>query len=736
MAATRKSPKVERLTSASIETERSQFTTLISINPNYFGNLVGSPHPVVKPQKSNTTYEEIGCVGFTPQNDELHATVVIKQPYGYGGGTCSNGSPEYVRFYTSLDNIHWTDEGVVSFTAYDVAAGTEGSKALDYAVTLKTDHTKWLCTNPQFLHVRAILSWNAIPTPNMPGYIPVWGEVQEASIQIAKKMLPVLKDIFEALKPELTPIPPDLLEKLGKFAELDQPLPAPPEKVLNVAELAQLYANTDVQPKRFLVPEMQKQLFSQKTSKFVMPGSILDVVPSLQIDADALVNAILNPGDGDPGYEELECVGLNNATSALVGVLRIKRTAGYSGGLCTAGSREYVSFWVDRDLNGNYTYIGTGSVNTYDFVNLPTGGLAYAVSIPIDLDKYRPQCDDPTIWRVRAILSWNVAPPSSNPNWVPVWGNREEALVYLDPARVPYNPQFYVPVLETVGGMAIPNIASSGYANGPAQTAGFTAIDSPFGGDVVVTGHLMNSTDISSGAAKLQYKLQVRQGTSGGWQTVDDKFYLTIVTENIILGTYSYSTVLQEAPIGWYDYQEDLIGPIHRRPAANVLAHWDTGSKSGLWQLQVVAKDTGGGLWYSEVVNVFLDNVAPTASVTITSGSGDCGDFFIGNPISGAYSVADQHLYYFRLSVTPSLGGQFTMPNPTPVTGSRMPLTRSYPTVSTLGESGNWTLDTTGMPRCGYNIWINVWDRTIVGSGYVGRHGSAVVGFCLREPNT
>jgi hypothetical protein len=734
MSPRRKDPGAQRLTLASVETERSQFRSYLSINPNYFGNLSDSPIPTVKKMQANTTYEEIGCIGFNPHTEQLHATVVIKQPFGYGGGSCSNGTPEYVRFYTSPNGVAWTDEGVVSFRAYDVPEGTEGPKDLDYAVTLQIDPQKWFCLNPQFVHVRAILSWNALPPADTPGHIPVWGEVQETRIQIDKLLIFMLPDILKALKPQFPQVPEDLVAHLGKFVDLAEPLPPQAVKPLNVAELAELYAGTDVAPSRYLIPELQKQLNGLPAAPAVLPGPVAEMVPHLNVDIGALLGALLNPGDGNTSFEELECVGLNNHTETLVGVLRIKRSAGYSGGLCTAGSQEYVTFWVDRDNTGVFEFLGTGSVTVYDFDPIPDEGLSYAVTIPVDLDKYRPLCTDPAVWKVRAILSWNAPPSNTDPNWVPVWGNREEALVYVDPTSVPYHPGWYTPVLETVGGMAIPAIDSSGFAHGPAQTAGFTAVDSPFGGTVVVSGHVMNSTDISSGAAKLKYQLRVREGISGPWQIVDDKFKLTLVTENVIFGTYFYTTIWQQAVGGWYEYQEDLIGPVHIRPAANVMAKWDTGGRQGLWQLQLVVQDPSSALWYSGVVNVFLDNTAPHANVQITSGGGNCADFLVGDPISGVYSATDLHFNSLRLSVTPGLGGQFTAPAPVPASTVHMPLVRQYPGVSTNGESGSWTLDTSGMPRCGYNIWLHVYDRTIVDSGYVGRHSSDVVGFCLREP--
>jgi hypothetical protein len=61
MSPRRKDSGAQRLTLANVEMERRQFTSYLSINPNYFGNLIDSPIPAIKKMQANTTYEEIGC---------------------------------------------------------------------------------------------------------------------------------------------------------------------------------------------------------------------------------------------------------------------------------------------------------------------------------------------------------------------------------------------------------------------------------------------------------------------------------------------------------------------------------------------------------------------------------------------------------------------------------------------------------------------------------------------------
>ncbi len=59
------------------------------------------------------------------------------------------------------------------------------------------------------------------------------------------------------------------------------------------------------------------------------------------------------------------------------------------------------------------------------------------------------------------------------------------------------------------------------------------------------------------------------------------------------------------------------------------------------------------------------------------------------------------------------------------------PASRSYPTVPTTGESGNWSLDTAGMDPCGCTIQLQSNDRTWVDCVNPWRNDSAFVGFCL-----
>jgi len=167
--------------------ERSSFKTLLAQNPNYFGNLVNSPFKPVKIILGNTTHEEISCVGFNPDKDLLEATIKIKLPAGYGADLCHAGTYEYVRFYLDY-GYGWEDAGVAGFNIHDIpkihdCVGS-AAKPLSYVISRPIDPTRNFCGHPGLPKVRAILSWNHIPPPDMPNWAPVWGNVVDRHIQI------------------------------------------------------------------------------------------------------------------------------------------------------------------------------------------------------------------------------------------------------------------------------------------------------------------------------------------------------------------------------------------------------------------------------------------------------------------------------------------------------------------------------------------------------------------------
>jgi hypothetical protein len=215
--------------------ERTGFKAMLLVNPNYFGNLVGSPFKPVLSLCCNQHYETLKDVGYHPQQRRLEAVVHINQPTGYGGDVCADGSAEYVRFYLSSDNGQsWEDQGLTSFQAYDVKENSDG-RHLEYAVSLPVDPKRRICFLNPLIKVRAILSWSYPPPVNQPDWKPVWGNVileKDILVQPLRKI--IWPELFKAHKIELPLLVKEMLDP-------DEPI-ITKQKVLGAVELAAQYA--------------------------------------------------------------------------------------------------------------------------------------------------------------------------------------------------------------------------------------------------------------------------------------------------------------------------------------------------------------------------------------------------------------------------------------------------------------------------------------------------------------
>jgi hypothetical protein len=434
--------------------QRNSFKALLLTNPNYFGNLSSSPFKPVLPISGNMHYEELGCVGYHPQQQKLEGIVYVYQTSGYGSGICGAGSTEFVRFYLSFDNgANWVDQGMTSFQAYDIAAGTEGSKRLEYAVSLPATPPRKFCfIGNHLIRVRAILSWNNPPPPNQPNWVPVWGNAREATIQVEPRRLFFPVDLLQEAKVKLPP-------GIGELLDLDEPI-APKQKLLGAQELAIAYKDKGVPMHRFAF----KELSAFAAGKTALSAELLQQqLPQLPIDP-SIIDVLFPKTDGDISFEELTCIGLDpNSPDTLVGIIKVKKSSGYSGGPCTQGSREYVSWWADVDDNGSFeTFLGTAEVRVYDLDNIPSEGVHYAVWLPVDLGKYRKDCHaGPVVLKIRATLSWNSPVPGNTPNHVPTWGNREETLIHVAPTtgvpagRISHIGSVLTPFIDDVTGLTL-----------------------------------------------------------------------------------------------------------------------------------------------------------------------------------------------------------------------------------------------------------------------------------------
>ncbi|MHC1725978.1 MAG: hypothetical protein AB9866_08240 [Syntrophobacteraceae bacterium] len=685
---------------------RADFTKLIAAYPNYFGNLKGAGFPKAKyPLQSSTLYENLGCLGLQPEFDLLKAVLYINQDTGYLGGLCTRGSQEFVRFYLSFDNGEtWQDQGVTSITVYDVKH--EGQ--IEYAVEMPIKVRKLPCRKPNLIMARAILSWNVAPPPDTPDYAPVWGNRVDSIVMVRPVDWILLKELVIS----------EVMKELGSVVDLDQAICLQKEPV-EPAGLVAFYQKAKVELHRAVFPFVQQSL-EKPAMLSTLQASPLLAASKLKVDLSKIIEALLKT-DSDISYEELNCIGLQPRDSLdhLVGVLKIKKPLGYSGNLCSDGSLEYVRFYMD--FGAGWEDMGLTSVRVYDIGQISRKGLDYAVFLPVDLSKHRKSCrKGPVLVKMRAILSWNAAPPPNTPLYKPVWGNAEETLVLLTPGKESIGDK-PAPVITAVCGQSVDDIDP---VTGLINNAGFH--DAPFGNSLWISGHIGNAPDISSGLAKLKYRLLA--GTDGvNFNPVTTAFRIS--REQLSGGVWSFPPPVTQTPPadGYAEYQEDLAGPVQIFVNLDILGVLNTvGDSSPYRWLRVEVKDplNPAVTYTSDVVKVCVDNTAPTAEITMNQGP--CSDIKMGDTISGTYTTADGH--FGSVSIY-TLGGAGTV-DKTPSAGP-----------AATGESGTWSLDTGDMPPCGYVIQLQSVDRTLIGYASGTAYSTSVghyfyptaLGFCLKK---
>jgi hypothetical protein len=728
-----------------IEKERSEFLQLLSQDPNYFGTQPGAVTKAVKSMHGNTSYEEATCLGFSPEKDELEAVVQVKKPYGYAGNLCRAGSYEYVRFF-----IDWNgdgdfldkgeDVGLSSVNVHDIPSLTElcldKPKPLSYSVRLKIDPERLPCEQPQLVQARAVLSWRQEPPPGEPNFMMVWGNAINAWIQIEPKT-PIMLEAPEAY--QIYPFG-DEIEPWPYMTEASMYLK--PTKPLTEHQLEKLYEGRDVSPLRFKHKKMEKlagviSMSPEPLQKYLTQPGWLDT--SLLAELEPVFAEA-----GDVSYEQLYCVGLNYRVEHLVGVLKVKRPYGYSGDKCTAGSFEYITFWVyvpdTSGLDCEWEYLGTAAVNVHDIPGIPPEGLWYAASVPVDLNKYRRLCHDPRVLRIRAVLSWNTPHPETSPETLPIWGNRVDAQIQLrpGPAIITGKP---IPVITDVGNMLVANIAGNSLSTTPAfvpagyalgvSPEGFSANESPFGGRINIQGFIANPPDAGSANFPILYKVQYKASGDTEWRDMMSRFYIG-VTHSTGSAAGPQQLVLQE-PDGdnYYKYRFDPQTGSNDASVLvedNMLMHFNSlGLDSdGQVQIRVLVKDPQQPVHHASApITLVVDNTRPEGTLVLVGGP--CPEIVPDSPIEATFAATDKHISYFSFDMLPynAPAGQLT----------HIPIDNWYPALSapgvTAADGGRVKIDTRNMVSCGYVLRLHIRDRTIVNSWANGWRRSLTVGLCI-----
>lgn len=737
-----------------IPATRSGFTRLLLSNPNYFGTFPNLGFEPVQPMSGKTTYEELTCLGLHPGEDRLQAVFTVKKSYGYGSDACGEGSVEYVRFFVEQGGV-WEDLGVDAVSVYNLTAGPH---PLCYTASVSFDEPSRYCSVENLMKVRAILSWNQEPPPGDATWTPVWGNVLDATVQIeAWKLLYVpVKDL---LAQNLIQIDP------GVLAQLDQekPLPVPPPAPLTFAQKQALYAKADVPVHRYGFAEVKALTAGPLTAAALAPitaqvqplDSVLLPGPDL---ADILEGLVLDAGDTT--YEELTCAGYNPDTREVGGVVRIKRSTGFSGGLCTAGSTEYVGFWVEYD--GAWHALGVAEVQVHDLAGAGAGSpVEYAVLRATNGVPERA-CENLAGLRLRAILSWNT--PPTGPDFSPTWGNVLETHIQPplgDPLADDELNRLRLMRLNRAPIDAISNV--TGRATNPAPVAGDCGgVDRPFGGLVYIEGDFVDKPDVFDhltgdvlpGQHPLRYQVfWHKDGSAAAPTQLVNSFAVKVFPEDATLPVTKTQAVTPMGAESAYTYLESAGQAVNPR----TLAVWPaTGLDDGLYTLEVKGFAWDGTAYVqinSITQKVYLYNGYPhleavaqpdgtvamvehhRPELTLTMTGGECADLTTGTVITGTYTVRDEFFNSLVVRMVPVSIGGATHQNPVVITnpGTVVPHPGVNPTVQTV--SGTWTLDTAGLPACGYTVELVAWDRALVSNSCTGHHNRLAVGFCLREPN-
>jgi hypothetical protein len=406
-------------------------------------------------------------------------------------------------------------------------------------------------------------------------------------------------------------------------------------------------------------------------------------------------------------------------------VINVKLNSGYSGGPCTAGSQEYVAFWVDWGTG--WEYAGTTSVTVHDFASLPAEGLQYSVFLPVDLSSHRQPCDDgPKTAKVRAVLSWDVPPSSTDPYAPVTWGNSDETLILINPGPL-IPPGQQIPFLSRVGDIGESFIDGSGrITDAYTLETGAHYIDSPFGGVIKLAGFISNPV------AGMKYRIMKKP------HGAPDAAYAPIINEPIGLtltidefnGVFWTQTqlTLHDLGSGYYSYENYSFD---HAVEANLMGVWyttaaDTGNAYDL-RIDLNTDGNPADDAHSNVVTVLVNNAAPIALVDINLGGGvECGDFSPGDTFTGAYTATASDFGWFSFVIRPAGPAHGVLPSPASGASSWYGGGIADP-----GVSGTYTLDTTGMDACGYSMTLQVWDRTNVNSGGGFNYNEQSVGFCL-----
>lgn len=690
-----------------IETERLHFKKLLSGNPNYFGSLGKKAGAVVKAIAYNTGYEEITSIGYNPATQIIEATIHVKRNYGFSGNLCTAGSYNYVRFYLDYGS-GWIDQGYAGINNHDIPTDKDctkkDEKPLSYVVSMQINPKKNFCEKAVIPKARAILAWSVIPPANMPDYIPAWGNAFDCAIQIAPRIKYKFIDAELNIGKILQLAIDNPMLSIAQAAEtvpdgknfLQEASSSVLVKDHNISELISLYKNEKlaVSPGRFGLKAIKEIQYNPDIS---FASQQIEYLKKIGFKWDIAVKEILQTS-ANTSYEELTDVGLDYNKEQFVASVHVKKSAGYSGNLCNAGSYEYVAFWADWNNNCEWEYLGTASVNVHDLGTIPKDGLCYSATLPYNFQHRRKKCSNPNVVKVRAVLSWNIPPSTTNPNSLKTWGNLLDRYVQVKPgAEIPVgtvNPFIYI-----LGGIPEDKVSNFSGLTTLGATFALNAVPvetgAPFAGIVVIQGPSFPG---------YKYRIKVTNLATSASHYLTDALWLVGYGPSIFPphnSVVKYKTI--NPTLDYYDYQNRGID--FDENVDNVLARWEPGTNDK-WQIDLDIQGIPGV--FTKVIQ--MDNTKPVALLNIDN-NGDCTHYKLGDTITGHFTATDDYISSYQLSS--SFVGLIESGN-----------------VNTVNNAFAFTTNPNGTP-CG-SIGLVVYEKTIHDSVNTGAHTPVQEIVCLK----
>lgn len=675
--------------------------------------------------QSNTFWEELTCVGFNPKEKRLEGIVSLKQSTGYGGTVCSPTSKEYIRFFVDFkDGSGFQDMGYSGFNACDMIDNPpEAQHPIMYMSQLRIDDEKYRrfldCSKAVIPTVRGILSWNIIP-PSNPNYVPSYGNVKDVNVQLERRRFIFWPEFFDVLKikPSL-----DLLQVLPINEPIIFQPPAPPP----VEALYRLNKASEVPDHRTFFSTVGSLLSGAGSFKKASAFNANEIL-KLKVDLNSIVDLLANDNNkANVTFEEVKCIGMNTAIDTLGAVIHIKKSSGFNGNMCQAGSKEHVAFWADWNNNGNFDeYLGTTSFEVHDISNIPADGLFYNVALPVNVSNHLRKCANPNRIKVRAVLSWEALPSTTDPNALNFWGNRVDAIVQIRPG----SENGVQSKLTFVGGVDRDDIDPTTHLYN--YTTVFPTVNNnrPWGGAVRFQGII----DRNGFNGVIKYKLMYKKFGA------PDTDYATVSTSETIqmfdFNTFTETFDLQNAPDGWFTYKQNAAAGLYNED--NHLAWWNTGGLTdGSYTIKLLYTDEFGteqtGDLFSMIINNKPMTVSPTANTVVDNGfdldevidGGDCHSYTDASPtINGHLRATHPFFASWSLQLEPTTHTHGTIPSPT---------SRSYSALGDTGDSNTvWTLNTAPLDPCGYTVSLLASTRVILNSStQFPLYGPKAVGFAV-----